>query len=191
MSLSEREKKEAEQFKHTILYMGMAADIRFAKQDMAYYKQQYEDTKEEISRLKSDIKRHLDDGTAKITPITDTSKLERDYDMALDKIKFLEKENARLRDRLNEVLYELHPEDMPKKISKKTQTKSVGRPTIGSPAEYAEAREMKKKGYSVAEIADYMGWSVGFTQGKVKNTKADPELRKKHLAEKRKHKKND
>lgn len=186
--MTDREKEEVEQFKKTLIYMSMKSDIKWAKADAQHYKQQYEDTEEELTRLRSEVKRHLDDGTAKKIPVEDwnLAKLQRKYDIAEDKIRVQEQEIARLRDQLNHVLYELHPEDMPKDAAKKPQKAPVGRPTVGTPAEYAEAREMREKGYSVAEIAEYMGWSVGFTQKKTKSVKVDQDMKKKHMAERRK-----
>lgn len=188
--MTDKEKKEVEQFKDTMIYMTMKSDLKLAKADAASYKQMYEDTEDQLSRLKSDVKRHLDDGTAKKIPIDsdewDLAMLQKKYDLAQDKIKMQEQEIARLRDQLNHILYEFHPEDMPQDAARKPQKAPVGRPTVGTPAEYVEARKMRKKGYSVAEIAEYMGWSVGFTQKKTKSVKVDPELKKKHMAERRK-----
>lgn len=190
MKLSEQAKKDAENFKDTLLYLEMMDEIERLKLDAEHYKSVYESEADSLARLRSDVKHHLDCKDGKIVPIPKDeeaiAKLQQDYDREKAKADRQKKEILRLRNQLNDLLYELHPEDKPEDLSEKPHIRPVGRPTVGSQAEYLEAKEMRRNGYSVAEIAQYMEWSVGFTQKKTKGVKVDAEKRKKHMAERRK-----
>lgn len=189
MRLSEQDKKDAENFKGTLLYMEMMDEIHRLKSDADHYRSIFESESDSLAKLRSDVKHHLDCGDGKIVPIPKDeehiAKLQQDYDREKAKTERLQHEIDRLRDQLNDVLYDLRPDEMPPKLSQEPHKAPVGRPTVGSQAEYLEAKDMRKRGYTVAEIADYMGWSVGFTQKKTKGVQVDEEARKKHLAERK------
>lgn len=190
MRLSEQAKKDAEKFKDTVLYLEMMDEIRQLKLDAEHYKSVFESEADALAKLRSDVKHHLDCNDGKIVPIPKdeeaVARLQQDYDREKAKTERQAQEIARLRHQLNDLLYELHPEDEPQDLSEKPHIRPVGRPTVGSQAEYLEAKEMRRNGYSVAEIAQYMGWSVGFTQKKTKGVKVDEEKKKKHMSERRK-----
>lgn len=110
--------------------------------------------------------------------------LGKENDTLKSRVNILRQRANHLQNQYDRLLYELHPEDMP--VPEKedvTKPRPVGRPKETSISDSIEARKYRKEGWSIREIANQMGWSVGRTQTVVRSVKVDPEVVKQHRKE--------
>jgi len=216
--ISALEANNDEMVKASTLYQAIKYENKSLKQDIEYWKlsaenaniqvqelrrRKYKTAKDVLKILNENqelVKQHGGDYWIGITRSSDArylrslekenKDLQKENEHLKSKLENTEKREHHLQNQYTQLLYALHPEDMPElKQEEPKKNPTIGRPKIASIGETIEARKMRKAGWSIREIASYMGWSIGLTQKTVASVDVDPEVIQKHRAENRKLKK--